>query len=361
MTVPAEVAQNRPEISFYVGIDISKKKFDAALLSADDKPKSRTFANTAESFEELLAWLKRNMVRLDQVHVCMEATGTYGTALARFLYERGCRVSVVNPATVSAFLKSSLSRNKTDKADAIGISRYARAFTPAPWIPPVAEVAHLQALVRRRESLLQMRTMEACRLDSIPEGSQGSEDKVKASIEAVIALFNEQIEAIDRDIRTHIKGHPSLKEQYDLLDSIPGIGEVTAALLLAELPDLSTFKDAPALAAFAGLSPQQKESGSSVRGRSRLSKMGSARLRKAFFFPGMSAVQWNPLVRALKQRMEARGKSKMAILGAAMRKLLHIVFGVLKSGKPFDPRHGQLHGQQVDPLAASVVGARASN
>jgi len=122
-----------------------------------------------------------------------------------------------------------------------------------------------------------------------------------------------------------------------LLDSIPGIGEATAALLLAELGDMAQFSNARQVAAFAGLVPRIRESGASVRGRSRLSKVGSSRLRKSLYFPAITALRFNPLIKALGLRLSAQGKSKMLIIGAAMRKLLHLAYGVLKSGRPFDP------------------------
>ncbi|HVF11432.1 MAG TPA: transposase [Abditibacteriaceae bacterium] len=140
-----------------------------------------------------------------------------------------------------------------------------------------------------------------------------------------------------RQVKDHINGHPDLKGKSELLDSIPGIGEATAALLLAELGDMTQFSSARQVAAFAGLVPRIRESGTSVRGRARLSKIGSSRLRKSLYFPALAALRSNPFIKSLGLRLSAQGKSKMLIVGAAMRKLLHLAYGVLKSGQPFNP------------------------
>ncbi len=129
-----------------------------------------------------------------------------------------------------------------------------------------------------------------------------------------------------------------MKQQHELLDSIPGIAATTAALLLAEVPDLKRYRNARQLAAFAGLVPRERQSGSSVRGRVRLSKIGNARLRRALYFPAITALRCSPFFQEWAEGLRQRGKSKMSVIGAVMRKLIHIAYGVLKSGRPFDPK-----------------------
>ena len=314
----------------FLGIDIAKVKFDAALVSKVGKPRHKVFNNTPAGFQQLADWLTSNAV--EHVHACLEATGTYGEALALFLHERGHQVSIVNPAIIRAFGQSQLSRTKTDKADAALIARFCQMHQPAAWTPPPVEARELQALVRRLEALEQMRQMESNRL----QAGVGAEP-VKTSIEATLAFLDEQLQTTRRLIQEHIEAHPTLREQSELLVSIPGIAGTTAAVLLAELLEAKQFSNAGQVAAFAGLVPRLRESGSSVRGRPCLSKVGSSRLRKALYFPAMVALRFNPLVRALGERLRQRSKSKMLILGAAMRKLLSLAYGVLKSGKRFDP------------------------
>lgn len=311
----------------YLGIDIAKKTFDVALLTTDGNPKTKKFENTPEGYALLEAWLKGHFAT--EIHACLEATGHYGNALARHLFDKGYKVSVVNPAGPNAFARAQLSRTKTDKADSIRIARFCQAHQPRAWTPPTEQVAMLQALVRRLETLKQMAQMESQRLE-------GASAQVSASVDAVLKVLKEQIEQVEKQIRDHIDNDPGLKAQSDLLVSIPGIGPATAATLLCELGDWSRFESARAAAAYVGLVPRVFESGTSVRAPSRLCKIGNSRLRKALYFPAMSALRFNPVLMAMGKRLETAGKSRMAILGAVMRRLVHLAYGVLKSGKPFD-------------------------
>jgi transposase len=317
---------------FPLGIDISKSKFDVALLRDEGKLRHRVFPNTASGYEQLSAWLvKHNAL---STHACMEATGTYGEALAVYLHEAGHRVSVVNPAIIKAFAATEMTRTKTDKRDASLIARYCLKHQPPAWTPPPPEISELQALVRRLEALLEMLQQERNRLSAGIESTS-----VKASVEQHITYLDEQTAHTQSLIRDHIDGHPTLKQQRDLLRSIPGIGETTAAKFLAEIVDINHYLSARQVAAFAGLVPKHRESGTSVKGRPRLSKVGTARLRKALYFPAVVATQHNPIIKALSERLREGGKCPMVIIGAAMRKLIHLAYGVLKSGKPFDPHH----------------------
>jgi len=246
-----------------------------------------------------------------------------------------------------------MARTKTDKADktdALLIARSCALHRPQPWAPPAPEMGHLQALVRRLKSLTEMRQMEHNRKDVSPEA-------VRASVEAVLAVLDEQIAQTRQRIRDHIGTSPTLRGRRDLLTSIPAnavghIGEATAAALLAEIGDVSQFAGARQVAAFAGLVPRVRQSGQ-WKGHVRLSKVGSGRLRHALYFPALAALRSNPLLQALRQRLLGAGKSKMLIVGAAMRKLLTLAFGVLKSGQPFDPNYGPSGGPKTRQPAAS--------
>ncbi len=241
-------------------------------------------------------------------------------------------MSVINPAAVKAFAGAQLSRTKTDKVDAEVIARFCLSQQPPAWTPPAAEVKELQALVRRLEALTEMRTMEANRLSAII-----AVEAVRISVEELVAHLNQQIGRTEKLIRQHIDNHPQLKEQSQLLDSIPGIAQTTAATLLAEITDIKQYRSARQVAAYAGLVPRQHLSGSSVRGRTRLSKIGNARLRRALYFPAVTALRCSPFFQAWAKGLQERGKCKMSIIGAVMRKLVHLAYGVLKTGKPFDP------------------------
>jgi len=212
------------------------------------------------------------------------------------------------------------------------IARFCQTQRPPAWSPPAPEVRELQALARRLESLVEMRVAEENRLSS-----GVAVEAVRQSVEEHVAYLNEQIRRTEGLIRRHVDTHPTLKQRSALLDSIPGIGEATAALLLAEVTDIKQYRSARQVAAYAGLVPRERRSGSSVRGRVRLSKIGNARLRRALYFPAITALRCSPFFQQWAEGLRQRGKSKMSVIGAAMRKLIHLAYGVLKTGKPFDP------------------------
>jgi transposase len=316
--------------SVALGIDIAKVKFDVCLIKENGRVKHKVFQNNRHGFEQLVAWLNSHQVA--NLHACLEATGTYGEALALFLFEVGFLVSIANPAAVRAFANAGLSRTKNDKVDAELIARFCLAQQPKAWQPPASELRELQSLVRRLESLIEMRVAEENRLSS---GT--STEAVRQSLDEHIAYLREQIKQTEALILRHINNHPDLKEQSDLLDSIPGIAQATAALLLAEMTNIKEYTSARQAAAYAGLVPRERRSGTSVRGRTCLSKIGNARLRKALYFPAITALRSSGFFKAWAEPLRMRGKSKMSVIGAAMRKLIHLAYGVLKTGKPFDP------------------------
>jgi transposase len=312
-----------------LGIDISKLKFDVALLRETGKFKHRVFPNSAAGFSQLSAWLEKQQA--GRVHACLEATGAYSEALATYLHERAHVVSVVNPAQIKSYAESHLSRAKTDKADATLIARFCSERHPPEWRPLPPEVRELQALSRRLDSLLEMRGMEANRLEVAATAA------VTESLTEHLAFLDREVSRTEELIRSHIDTHPGLRGQRDLLVSIPGIGATTAAKILGEIMDVKLYESARQLAAFAGLAPRLHESGSSVKKRAKLSKVGAPRLRKALYFPAIVAIKHNPYIKELGERLRKRGKCPMQVIGAAMRKLIHLAYGVLKSGRPFDP------------------------
>lgn len=327
-----------------LGIDIAKRTFDVCLLRIDpDTQKEQQFHkhfdNSPQGFTKLTRFLRAHSLQQElhqqataSVHACMEATGTYGDALARFLYQQGYRVSIVNAARINAYAASLISRTKSDKADARVIALFCKAHQPEPWNPPAPEVAALQELVRHVDALVRDRQQQLNRLED-----QTLCQPVRQSLEVIVRTFDEQIKRLKKQIADHFDQHPGLRQQRDLLTSIPGIGSLTAAKVLAEIVEHRRYARAQKLVAYAGLSPAPRQSGSSLRTRGHLSKKGSTRLRTALYMPALVALKHNPVVLALKERLHARGKRPMEIVAAAMRKLLILAYGVLKSGRPFDP------------------------
>jgi transposase len=312
-----------------LGIDVSKASFHVELF-VNNKLRHRRFANRKEGFVELGTWLVK--YKATTVHACLEATGPYSEALALYLHEQGHTVSVINPAQIKAFGQSELLRNKDDRPDAGLIRRFCEKQRPATWTPAPAHFRELQALTRHLENLLETRQQQLNRLEAT------TTQNVIKSLRKLVTHLDAEIKRTEQQINDHIDRHPDLKQQCQLLESIPGIGKRTATRLLAEIEDISHYKSARQVAAYAGLTPRNNRSGT-MRGQTRLSKTGNARVRKALFLPAMVAKQHNPVVRSFCQRLAGHGKNKMQLVGAAMRKLIHIAFGVLKSGKVFDPKH----------------------
>lgn len=312
-----------------IGVDIAKLKFDVACLMAGQY-KHKIFTHDQSGYLAFVTWLLSLCGDVKPL-ICMEATGAYSIPLAEFLVNSGYSVSVVNPAKIKAFAQSELSRVKTDKADAKLIARYALEKQPALWTPPPPAMVKLQALLRRIEHLLEMRQMEQNRLDT-------ANPIIVESITSLLANLDEQLESTRQQIRELIDQDPDLKQRAKLLESIPGVGSASIAHLLLALSEHYGFTHAKQAAAYAGLEPSIKQSGDWT-GKTRLSKTGDPLLRKALYMPALVAWRHNPAIRVFCERLKANGKNGKAIVCAAMRKLVHIAFSILKSNKPFDPQY----------------------
>lgn len=320
-------------IPFQLGIDVAKAKLDCALRTPDGKLRHKVVANTTAGFQALNAWLQKQGAT--PVHACMEATGTYWEAVAEFLAGfDAVTVSVINPAQIKAFGASRMVRTKTDKADAKLIAQFCFERRPEPWQAPAPAEQTLRALVLRLDALQGMRTQESNRLEV-------ARPALKDSIAQHIEWIDREIARIIQSIRDHIDNDPALHDKQRLLNSVPGLGERTIATLLAFYATPERFGNARQAVAFAGLDPRQCESGSSVKGKPRMSKIGHSFLRKALYMPAMVTLYRTGWGKQFLSRLTSAGKPPMLIIGAMMRKLVHVAFGVLKSGKPFDPA---LHG-----------------
>ncbi len=324
---------------YKIGIDVSKAKLHCSLLSNPDLRKSKDKAadNNPAGFSALLEWACRHgKCEAAELHFIMEATGVYHEALAEFLAEAGCRVSVVNPFQVKRFAESHGFKTKNDKHDGLIIALFGHERQPATWTPPPPEVRHLKALLSRLTALETDIRRELNRLEKAQVGRAPAQ--VMDSLANSLAFLNEEKDRLLKEIRTHFDNHPKLKEKRDLLLSIPGVGDKLASQLLTLFAS-KDFSRAPEVAAFLGLVPVEKQSGTSVLGRPRLSKSGDSQLRKALYMPAVVATKYNPDVQALYQRLIKGGKTKMAAIGAAMRKLVHIAFGVYKNLTPYQPQN----------------------
>jgi transposase len=328
--------KNKAAGNGYVGIDVSKARLDVFLVrvtegETGDKREGQQFTNTLTGYGKLHAWLSRRL-KAEQVHICMEATGSYSEAAASYLYEQGYRVSVVNPARVKGYAASQMQRNKTDKLDAALLADFCRRQEPVAWTPPAPALRQLQQMVRHLEDLNNARQQAQNHLEDA--------SLLPALVEhwqAQLKLLEAHIAQTQQAIRDHLDQHPDLKQQADLLRSIPGLGDLTIGKLLGECRDIRAFDNVRQLVAFVGLNPRHHVSGTSIHKRPTISRTGSSSLRAALFMPALTAMRFNPLLRAFADRLRARGLAGKALVVAVMRKLLHLVYGVLKSGHPFDP------------------------
>ncbi len=315
----------------FLGIDVGKSKLDCALLLPDGRRLDKSAPYTPEGLAALDGWLARKGGAC--AHVCLEATNTYWEDAAQFFAERGHTVSVVNPAQVKAHAGARLARSKTDRGDAGLIADFCARHSPPPWQPRSEAELAVRALVLRIDALQTMLVQEKNRLGTARE-------TVRDGIQAHIDWLGQQVGTLAGEVRRRIDDDPGMKGRRELLGSIPGLGERTAAVLLAVGIDPGHFHDARQAAAFAGLTPRLRESGT-LKGRPRLSKVGHAFLRKALYMPAMVALYKTAWGGRFRERLAAAGKPPKLVIGAMMRKLLQVAFGVLKSGKPFDPA---LHG-----------------
>jgi transposase len=311
-----------------VGIDISKLKFDAMILLDTGKERHKVFANNTEGFKALDTWLKS--LDAKDAHVCLEATGSYGEKVSLFLHQHGYKVSVVNPTRIKAYARSEGARAKTDKVDSAVIARFCKSQSPSLWTPPSIEEQQIRDLYRCLQSLVEDRTKFSNRMENL--------DQNKSSYkiwQEMITTIEKKIKEVDGQIKTLLRDNEEFGKKVALLETIPGVSQKTAVAILSELPDVKTFESAREAAAFAGLTPSIRQSGTSVKGRGNLSKIGNALLRKALFMPTLVAKKHNPVIEKFCCQLTKKGKAKMIVVAAGMRKLLHIIFGVLKNNKPF--------------------------
>ena len=326
---------------FYLGMDVAKAKLDCCLLldETSGKRKTKVVNNTKSGFADLLTWVAKQHVSPSELHIVMEATGVYHEQAALALADAGVTVSIANPAQVKDFSRGLAVRTKTDGVDSFVLARYGVLLKPPAWIPPAPEARVLQALLARREAIMQDLQRERNRQEK--SEATDTPEKIRRSIADGIEFLVKQLEAIDLEIDKHIDLHTGLKGDMALLQSIPAVGPRLGGDMLS-VTHVHSFDSAEQLAAFIGIVPVERQSGSSVLGRARLSRNGPARIRSVLYMAAIVAIRWNPHVKAVYERLRARGKSKMSAIGAAMRKLVHLCFGVLKTRKPYQHDYAKI-------------------
>ncbi|WP_066568916.1 IS110 family transposase [Snodgrassella sp. CFCC 13594] len=312
----------------YLGIDISKCTFDCHLITDKGEFFSK-FDNNKQGFLLVATWITKTLLMNDvgQIHVCMEATGAYWQSLATFLHEKGFVVSVENPSKIKHFSKAIMVRNKTDKQDAKTIAQYCQIMMPRRWYPESHSIIELRNIMRLLVRLKRQKASEQTKLIETPKS-------LSYVIECNIAHFQQQIAEVELLLNDFFNQYPEFKKQRKRLETVPGIGKTSAAVLLSVLLGSQQFTKASQLVAYLGLNPQAHQSGTSVNGKMRISKVGKSDLRTALYMPAMVAYSHN-LYPELIARLKLKNKPTMVIITAIMRKLAVYAFTIYKNQTDF--------------------------
>lgn len=323
-----------------LGIDVSKARLDVALLRADGRRLySRKLANSAQGAQRLLAWAcRKRQVAPAEVRVIVEATGPYHETLASTLHEAGATVIIANPKRVRDYAQGLGLLSKTDALDARALAYYGAdpqvLARLTPWQPPAPEMRTLRALCERLAAVEQDLSRERNRQEKAQASAAPA--PIRDSLQRSLRALRAERDRLKQAIEDHYDQHPGLREQRALLQTIPAVGEASADRMLCVL-GARAFGSARQAAAFCGLVPRRHESGATVRAPAHLSKQGDARLRAVLYMAAVVASRHNAELRTIYQRLLARGKCKMSALGALMRRLVHLAYGVLKHHTAYNP------------------------
>ena len=328
---------------FVLGLDVGLSDLYARLLDVPTQGTPvalgdvRVFCNSPEGHQALCAWLELHRAVPALMAVVMESTGVYWERIAVCLHTAEFAVSVVNAAQIKYFAKSMLRRGKTDKMDAELIARYGATMRPARWTPTDACVESLRALIHERDAVVELITLEKGRHHAL-DHRHTVQDVVVRLCDERLTLLTQQRDQLNTAIQATIALPGRLHVQIELLASVPGIGQLTAAVLLSETGHLDEMHRSEQWTAYAGLSPVPRQSGAMV-GRCRISKIGNARLRRAMYMSAVTVSRLSNSLGAYYRRLVEQGKPKKVALIALARKLLWICFAVLKTAQPFDPAY----------------------
>ncbi len=342
----------------WIGMDVAKLKFDAALLlpheatpQGQQRAATRVFERSPAGVRSCLAWVQEGLARAGQegvmLRAVLEATGKYSEELAQWVRQEKAQIApaIVNAAQAAAFARSLHLRNSTDPVSARMLALYGHQRIPRAHVPLVPERAQLRELCRYRAALVNEQTAASNRLE------QGSSCKqVARMMQAHLNGLRSKVARLDKEIAAHIAKHASLCVDHALLCSIPGVGPVTATVVLAELGDLRDFQRRNALSAHAGISPRRVQSGSSVHRQTRMSKQGNAPVRGVLYMAALTASTRNPSLAQFYKKLIANGKPKKAALGAVMRKLLLMMRAVLINETPYDPAYKYVPKKQAQTV-----------
>jgi transposase len=321
--------------SLFVGVDIAAATFTAAWQELGAPPsRAQEFPQTAAGHTHLQHRLAATGVAPAATLIVIEATGTYWMMLATTLHHAGYAVSVINPAQAHYFAQARLQAAKTDALDAQTLTHLAATLQPACWSPPPAVYEELYQRLTQRAALLDLRQQVVNELHALNQRGQVVL-LVGQQKQALLALLDEQVAAVEAELRPIISQDETWAASVVRLQSIPGVGLLTAAWLVVETLNFTLTPTAEAATAYAGLAPQVRQSGTSVRWRAQLGHRGNGRLRRTLYLATLSGARYNPVLKSYYERLRAAGKPPKVARCAVARKLLHIAWAVVTKEQEF--------------------------
>lgn len=323
-----------------LGIDVAQKELVVCLGRMYDDLTAelhahKTFANTPAGFNTLVGWVNKLAQPGLSVQYVMEATGVYHESLAYFLADNGQKISIVLPNKISNYFRTLEIKTITDKTSSEAIARFGLERQLDNWQRPAGIFKKLRQLTRERDQTVQHRTITKNQLHAEQAEAQPHKNTINR-LKKQIQLFDKQEQEITMEIKEMIKQDQQVKESIALICSIPGIGTITAATALAETNGFELIKNKRQLTSYAGLDIREKQSGTSIKGKPRISKKGNKYLRKAMHMPALAAIRHDERFKAIFARLVARHGIKMKAAVAVQRKLLEMIFTIYKNQMPYD-------------------------
>ena len=301
---------------------------------------SRTFLNTEKGFMALILWVKKQTAEEFPLRYVMEATGVYHESLAYFLSDKTYRVSIVMPNKITNFFKTLETKTVTDKSMSEAIALFGLEKKLDDWVQPKKIFRELRQITRERDQLIVERTMLKNQLHAEQVEAFPSE-KTVIRIKDRIKMTNKQLNETMAEIKESIKKDTELNQAVGLITTIPGIGVLTSAVIMAETNGFELIRSTSQLSSYAGFDVKEKESGTSVKGKPRISKRGNRHLRKAMHMPALAAIRHSERYKAVFVRILARNGIKMKATVAVQRKLLEMAYTIYKTKKPYNAEYLQ--------------------
>ena len=325
------------------GIDVAQKELVVSLgRMYDDLTLEiyahKSFPNTSKGFVALLEWIKKLTNEAVEVGYVMEATGVYHESLAYLLHQQNRKVSIVLPNKISNYFRTLDVKTVTDKTASEAIARFGLERKLDNWKPPSPTFKKLRQLTRERDQLVQTRTAAKNQLHAEQAEAEPNKSSV-ARVKKQIVFFDKQEQEIKTEIAALVNKDESVKKKIKWITSIPGVGLLTAATVLAETNGFELIRNKKQLTSYAGLDIKEKQSGTSVKGKPRISKKGNKYLRKAMHLPALAAIRSNERFKAIFARLVSKHGIKMKAAVAVQRKLLELIYVIYKTENLYDKEH----------------------